>query len=128
MMRQIFLLFVISTLFLATTGKGTLSTITGTWSGSWVPKGGSLDSITVEFRLDAAGKLTGRFRTPVPMDFSKVSFNPATEVVVCEATDGKTGKLYKLEGKFKGTELIGTLSLNDTAGEVRLIKWTYVPH
>jgi len=46
-------------------------------------------------------------------------------LVVFEATDAKSGKIYKLEGKVKGTELIGTLGANDTTGEVRLIKWTF---
>jgi hypothetical protein len=30
-----------------------------------------------------------------------------------------------VEGKIKGTELIGTLVANDMTGEVRLIKWTF---
>ena len=41
------------------------------------------------------------------------------------ATDEKSARHYKLEGKVKGTELIGTLGANDTAREIRLIKWTF---
>ena len=37
----------------------------------------------------------------------------------------KTGKHYGLEGKLQGTEITGTLGVNDTKGEVRLIKWTF---
>src|SRR5262245_59070449 len=101
------------------------TTLNGTWSGNWTPKGGIPDAITVELRQEAGLKLTGKFLTPVPMDFSKASFNATTSVVMFEATDPKSGKSYKLEGKVKGTELTGTLSANDTSGEVRLIKWTF---
>ena len=97
----------------------------GTWSGNWTPKGGTPDAITVELRQEAGGKLTGKFLTPQPMEFTKASFNTATGVVIFEATDAKSGKSYKVEGKVKGTELIGTLAANDTTGEVRLIKWTF---
>jgi hypothetical protein len=100
------------------------TTLTGTWSGNWTPKGGTPDAITVELRQEAGGKLTGKFLTPQPMEFTKASFNAATGVVMFEATDGKS-KSYKVEGKVKGTELIGTLAVSDTAGEVRLIKWTF---
>jgi hypothetical protein len=102
-----------------------LNAIVGTWSGNWMPKGGSLDSVTVELREDKAGKLTGKFLTPSPMDFTEASFNAATKTVAFEATNAKTGKFYKLEGKIKNTELTGTLATNDMTGEVRLIKWTF---
>ena len=46
-------------------------------------------------------------------------------VIAFEATDEKSAKHYKLDGKVKGTELIGTLGTNDTAGDIRLIKWTF---
>jgi len=101
------------------------TTLSGTWSGNWTPKGGTPDAITLELRQEAGGKLTGKFLTPQPMEFSKASFNAATGVVMFEATDAKSGKSYKVEGKVKGTELIGTLAAGDTTGEVRLIKWTF---
>jgi hypothetical protein len=120
-------LFVFSILVLlpATTSAAELAAINGTWSGNWTPKGGVPDAVTVELRRDAAGNITGKFLTPVPMDFSKASFNRTTGLVTFEANDEKSGKQYKLEGKLKGTELIGTLAANDTVGEVRLIKWTF---
>ena len=114
-----------SVLLLATASAADLAAINGTWSGNWTPKGGVPDAVTVELRRDAAGNLMGKFLTPVPMDFSKASFNPTTGIVRFEAADAKSGKQYKLEGKLKGTELIGTLAADDTAGEVRLIKWTF---
>jgi hypothetical protein len=101
------------------------TTLNGTWSGNWTPKGGTPDAITVELRQEAGGKLTGKFLTPQPMEFTKASFTAATGVVMFEATDAKSGKSYKVEGKVKGTELIGTLASGDTSGEVRLIKWTF---
>ena len=121
------LLFVLTmfVLLLATVAAADLPAINGTWSGNWTPKGGVPDAVTVELRRHAAGNLMGKFLTPVPMDFSKASFNPTTGIVRFEAADAKSGKQYKLEGKLKGTELIGTLAADDTAGEVRLIKWTF---
>ena len=114
-----------SVLLMATASAADLAAINGTWSGNWTPKGGVLDAVTVELRSDAAGNITGKFLTPVPMDFSKASINRTTGVVTFEAKDEKSGKQYKLEGKLKGPELIGTLGANDTVGEVRLIKWTF---
>jgi hypothetical protein len=113
-----------SLLLLATTRAARQNAITGTWSGYWAPKGGTQDAITIELRQDAAGKLTGTFVTPTPMDFNKASFTPATHTIAFEPTNVKTGNVYKLDGKIKGTEVIGTLAVNDTSGEVRLIKWT----
>jgi hypothetical protein len=108
-----------------TQGASQTTSLSGTWSGNWTPKGGTPDAITVELRQEAGGKLTGKFLTPQQMDFTKASFSAATGVVMFEAIDGKSGKSYKVEGKVKGTELIGTLAAGDAAGEVRLIKWTF---
>jgi hypothetical protein len=124
-MKTVLLVFITSVLLLTTAAAADLTAINGTWSGNWTPRDGIPDAITVELRRDAAGNLTGKFLTPAAMDFSKASFNPTTGIVTFEATDEKSGKHYKLEGKLKGTELIGTLGANDTAGEVRLIKWTF---
>ena len=99
--------------------------IKGTWSGNWTPKGGVPDSITIELRQEN-GKVTGRFVTPMPMEFSKVSYMPATGAIVLEASD-KAGKVYRIDGKIQGTELKGTVSMKDQVGEARLIKWTYFP-
>ncbi len=67
-----------SVLLMATASAADLAAINGTWSGNWTPKGGVLDAVTVELRSDAAGNITGKFLTPVPMDFSKASFNRTT--------------------------------------------------
>jgi hypothetical protein len=99
--------------------------ISGTWSGNWTPKGGVPDAVTVELRQDSGGKLTGKFVTPTPMEFTKASYVAATGVVTFEATDTKSGKAYKLQGKVKGTELTGTLTTGEAEGEIRLIKWTF---
>jgi hypothetical protein len=119
------LLFVFTMLLLVTASAADLTAINGTWSGNWTPKGGVPDTVTVELKVDESGKLTGKFRTPVPMDFSKGSFIPTTGTLMFEAMDGKSGTHYRLEGKFKGTEITGTFGANDTTGEVRLIKWTF---
>jgi hypothetical protein len=98
----------------------------GTWSGSWTPKGGVMDAVTVEIGQDS-GKFVGKFRSPVAMDFSSVSFDAKTGAVKAAATDSKSGKAYKIDGKLTGTEIKGTLTAGDTSGELLLIKWTYVP-
>jgi hypothetical protein len=85
------------------------------------------DAVTVEFVQDAAGKVTGRFITPADMAFTTVTVNATSGAVTLEAKDSKSGKIYKIDGKIEGTELKGTMKAGDTSGEVRLIKWTYVP-
>jgi hypothetical protein len=100
--------------------------LNGTWSGSWVPDG-VRDAMTIELRHDDAGKLTGRIVTPTPMDFSKATFDGKTHLLSLEAMDGKTGTLYKLNGKVQGTEIKGTVTSGNQTGQIDLIKWTYVP-
>jgi hypothetical protein len=124
-MKALLFVFTMSVLLLVTASAADLTAINGTWSGNWTPKGGVPDAVTVELKVDESGKLTGKFRTPVPMDFSKASFIPTTGTVMFEVMDGKSGTYYRLEGKLKGTEITGSLSANDTTGEVRLIKWTF---
>ena len=103
-----------------------INDIAGTWSGNWTPKGGTLDAVTIEVRVES-GKIAGKFRTPVAMDFTKATFNPTTGIVAIEATDTKANKLYKLDGKLTGNDLKGTLVVGGTPGDVLLIKWTYIP-
>ena len=124
-MKTVLFVFTMSVLLLAIVAAADQPAINGTWSGNWTPKGGVPHAVTVELRRDAAGNLTGKFLTPVPMAFNKASFNATAGIIRFEATDAKSGKQYKVEGKLKGTELIGTLTADDTAGEVRLVKWTF---
>ena len=98
--------------------------LNGTWSGNWTPKGGGPDAMTIEIRQDTA-TLTGKLVNPVPMEFSKTTFNAKTGIFTAEATDPKSGKHYKLDGKVEGTELKGTFTAGDAAGDMRLIKWTF---
>lgn len=102
-----------------------IADLKGTWSGNWTPQGGTLEAMTVEFKQADNGALTGSFLTPVPVDFSKASFNPRTSIVTLEAVNQKSGKQYKLEAKVKGTELDGTLTVDNVTGSLRLIKWTF---
>lgn len=126
-MRSIFSFVIAGVLMLPLVGTAADTTdVTGTWSGNWTPKGGVMDAVTVEFRLEN-GKLAGRFRTPVPMDFTRVSFDAKTGAVSAEATDAKSGKRYKLDGKRTGNDIKGTLTAGEITGDVLLIKWTYVP-
>ena len=127
-MKATFLaLIVVITVVFGPSAAAQTADLNGTWSGSWTPKGGVRDALTVEFRKDRLGHLTGKFLTPVVMEFSKASFNAQTAMVSGEAADTKSGKHYKLDGKVRGTEIKGTLLVNDVSGEMLLIKWTYVP-
>jgi hypothetical protein len=103
-----------------------INDIAGTWSGNWTPKGGVIDAVTVEVRVEN-NKVSGRFRTPVAMDFTKATFDPKTGAVLLEATDTKAAKTYKLEGKLTGNDIKGTMTVGTTSGEALLIKWTYIP-
>src|SRR5262245_66546598 len=66
--------------------------ISGTWSGSWIPKGGVRDAVTIELKQDTAGKLTGKFLTPVSIEFSKASFTARTGILAVEAMDQKSNR------------------------------------
>jgi len=111
----------------ATLAENPTDQLTGTWSGSWIPVGGVRDAITVEFKKDDNGKLTGKFLTPHPMTFNKLSFNPKTRTVAFEAMDEGSAKLFTVNAKVQGTELTGKLTANEVSGDLHLIKWTYVP-
>src|SRR5262245_54727480 len=110
LMRSAILCFVIAALLLTPTAgwAADINDIVGTFSGNWTPKGGVLDAFTLEFRLEG-GKLTGKFRTPVAMDFTKATFDPKTGAVSVEATDAKASKAYKLDGKLTGNDIKGTM-------------------
>src|SRR5579862_413282 len=101
------------------------SDLEGNWSGDWTPKGGIANEMTVTLTPGAHGKLTGRFLSPVPMEFTRAAYNPKTQVVTIEALDEKSGAAYKLIGKVSGTDITGTMSVGDQTGHVLLIKWTF---
>jgi len=101
--------------------------LNGTWSGGWIPEGGGRDAMTIELRYDASGKLGGRFVTPTSMNFTKATFNARTRSLLLEAADPASGKQYKLNAKLEGTEIKGTVAVDNQGGKVDLIKWTYVP-
>jgi len=120
-------MLVIFAMFVALPAASETIEISGTWSGNWVTQGGVWNAVTVQFVQQDSGKLSGKFLTPVQMDIRKVSFDPKTGKLLLEAVDETSGTNYKLDGKFQGTELKGTLSANEMTGELLLIKWTYVP-
>ena len=117
--------FLLVTALTPTLQAQTSSALNGTWSGNWTPKGGVPDAVTIEVRQDNAGKVTGKFVNPAQMEFSKATYNVKTGIVMFEATDQKSNKVYKLDGKLEGTEIKGTLGAGDASGEIRLIKWTF---
>jgi hypothetical protein len=124
-MRMIFIVLVLALGAFAPILTADSGPLNGTWSGNWTPKSGVPDAITIEIRQDTAGTLTGKFVNPTPMEFSKTTFNAKTGLFSAEATDQKSGKRYKLDGKVEGTELKGTLSAGEATGDLRLIKWTF---
>jgi hypothetical protein len=101
--------------------------LNGNWSGSWILEGGVRDAMTIELRYNQSGKLTGQFVTPGSLEFTRSTFDPKTRMLVLEAADPKSGKHYKLNAKVEKTEINGTLAVDNTSGQVQLIKWTYVP-
>ena len=102
--------------------------LAGKWSGNWTPPGGIPDSMTIELAQEESRPLTGKLLTPVPMEFTYASFDRKTNAIALEAMDQKTGKHYKIDGKVRGTEIKGTLMIDNTKAELLLIKWTYVQH
>ena len=101
------------------------SDLEGTWSGDWTPKGGIATAVTVIFTPKADGKLTGRFLSPAPMEFTGAAYDPKTRGVTIEGVDEKAGATYKLVGKVSGNDITGTITVGDRTGHVLLIKWTY---
>ena len=131
-MKATLLPFVFSAVMLLTPSFGASSDtiqdqLKGTWSGGWIPEGGVRDAMTIELRFDESGKLTGRFVTPISMNFSSATFNAKTRSLLLEAADATSGKQYKINAKVEGTEIKGTVGVGDQSGQVHLIKWTYVP-
>ena len=125
-MRSIALIFAVILMIPGMGFAADINDITGTWSGNWTPKGGVLDAMTIEARVEN-GKVVGKFRTPIPMDFTRASYDPKTGAVSIEATDSKSGKAYKLDAKLSGNDIKGTIVVGGVPGDVLLIKWTYVP-
>jgi len=101
--------------------------LTGKWSGNWTPQGGIPDALTIELRKENPAVLTGQFLTPAPMQFTRATFDAKTHMVTVEATDEKSRKHYRIDGKVQGTEIKGTLAIDGVKGDLLLIKWTYVP-
>jgi hypothetical protein len=126
-MKATLSIFVILAMFVTRPAAAETVEVSGTWSGNWVTQDGVWNAVTVQFVQQDSGKLTGKFLTPVQMDFKKISFDPKTGKILLEAVDETSGKNYKLDGKFQGTELKGSLTANEMTGELLLIKWTYVP-
>ena len=130
-MKKIFICFLLiagtlSPVFAAaTSGEEELK---GKWSGDWKAPNGIPEAMTIEFVSESLGHLSGKFLSPAAMDFTRVSFDPKTQAVTLEAIDAKSGKHYKLDGKIHGTELKGTLDIDNVKGDLILIKWTFFPH
>ena len=127
MKSALFGVFLITALWTPSFAADTSKELVGKWSGNWTPQGGVPDAMTIELTEETSGHLTGKFLTPVPIEFSRASFDPKTHAVALEAMDQKSGKRYRIDGKIRGTELRGNLEINDVKGDLLLIKWTYFP-
>jgi hypothetical protein len=129
-MKTTFFLFAISALLLVATmlAADTMQErLNGTWSGTWIPAEGVRDAMTIELKHDDTVGLTGRFVSPVAVNFTKAAFDLKTHALVLEGTDAKSGKQYKVNAKVEGTEIKGTITAGSESGSIDLIKWTYVP-
>jgi len=103
----------------------TLDSVKGTWSCSWTPASTTAqDSVTIELKVDS-GRLTGRFVSPTPAEFTKATLTPQTGVLTIEAVDEKAGKHYKLDGKIQGNRVSGTFNTDGKTGPFELVKWTF---
>jgi L-fucose isomerase-like protein len=127
MKAALFSVFLIAAILVPSFAADTSEELAGKWSGNWTPQGGIPDSMTIEFTQEGSGRLTGKFLTPVPMEFTRASFDPKTHAVVVEGMDQKSGKHYRIDGKVQGTEIKGTLGIDSAKADLLLIKWTYVP-
>jgi len=125
MKTALYSLFLIAAMLVPSFAADTSEELAGKWSGNWTPQGGIPEAMTIELTKESSGKLAGKFLTPVPMEFTHASFDPKTHAVILEAMDEKSGKHYRIDGKIHGTELKGTLGINELKGDLLLIKWTY---
>ena len=121
----LFSLLMVAAIVAPSLAADTSEELAGKWSGNWKLQGGIPDAMTIELTQESSGRLTGKFLTPVPIEFTRASFDGKTHSIVLEAMDQKTGKHYKIDGKVQGTELKGTLGIDDVKADVLLIKWTY---
>ena len=101
-------------LFMGAPVSAKVGGLTGKWSGYWIPKGGSRESVAIEFS-DNSGK--GRFTAPEGMEFTKSELDTDSGSVTLEA-DSKSGKKYHIEGTIDNTELSGLMTVGDITGEV----------
>jgi hypothetical protein len=128
-MKQALLILILSTSVLAQAAvSNASSSLVGTWSGNWTPEKGNIDAITIEIKSDVNGRLSGNFLTPAAMTFTQASYDAKTATLSVAASDAKSGKHYKIDGKVQGNEFKGTLAIDQMAGELILTKWTYFPH
>jgi len=121
----LFSLLMVAAIVAPSLAADTSEELAGKWSGNWKLQGGIPDAMTIELTQESSGRLTGKFLTPVPIEFTRASFDSKTHSIALEAMDQKTGKHYKIDGKVQGTELKGTLGIDDVKADVLLIKWTY---
>jgi hypothetical protein len=127
MKSLLFGILLVTVVFVPFLAADTSKDLVGKWSGNWTPQGGIPDAMTIEFTGQLSGVLMGKILTPVPMEFTRASFDPKTGNVVLEAMDENSGKHYRIDGKIHGTELKGTLGIDGVKGDLLLIKWTYFP-
>ena len=120
--------FLVAAVSLSSFAAETPEALAGKWSGNWTPPGGIPDAMTIELAQESSGRLTGKFLTPAPMEFTHASYDPKTHTIILEGMDQKSGKHYRVDGKIQGTELKGTLGIDTVKADLLLIKWTFSPH
>ena len=98
----LFSLLMVAAIVAPSLAADTSEELAGKWSGNWKPQGGIPDAMTIELTKESAGRLTAKLLTPVPIEFTRASFDQKTRAITLEATDQKTGKHYKIDGKIVG--------------------------
>src|SRR4051812_18974326 len=106
---------VVVLLFVVAPVSAKVGGLTGKWSGYWIPKGGSRQTVAIEFS-DNSGK--GRFTAPEAMEFTTSELDTDSGSVTLEAKDSKSGTKYRIEGSIDNNELSGLMTVGDTTGEL----------
>ena len=120
-----FIVLLVAVFLVPSFAEDTSEKLSGTWSGNWTRQDGIPEPMTIELAQESPGRLTGKFLTPVRMEFTHGSFDPKTDAITLEGMDQKSGKHYRIDGKIRGTELNGTLGIDGVKAALLLIKWTY---
>ena len=115
-------------LFILEAPAQSVADLRGTWSGDWTLESGKRDRVTVEFRRDDDA-ITGRLLNPSQLELTIVEFDESAGKIEARAVDPEDSTHYVLDVVFEDevTRMTGMMTAGSDSGEVKLVKWTYVP-